>query len=300
MWTYRISGLSVLSEIDIPGAMPYKGSEGTEVYVRVGPVPKLISGEQTTSTRWVSRGSTFLFEVPHVARFMIAAGREITVQISDWDKIQDASLYLLGSVFAVVLYQRRDPILHGSAVAFRGNAAVFCGPSGSGKSTLAAALLEHGCSFMNDDFCRIAFSPNGSPILFPDGRMIKLWEDSVISLSLSSQKTARVDKDSGKYFVRPSSKQILGGRPITSIYILSEARSFCDLRVRRIIGVEAAAHLRANAYKPEIISAMNMESKIFNTIASLISSAAIYMIERPSKMATSYVDVLKAHLLNPA
>jgi hypothetical protein len=65
--------------------------------------------------------------------------------------LESLTVYLLGQIISFALIARgRDP-LHGTSVAFGGNAVAFVGDCGYGKSTLAAALLAHGGRVVTDD-----------------------------------------------------------------------------------------------------------------------------------------------------
>ena len=87
-------------------------------------------------------GEKFLLRVPRLARFLIAHGREIDVELEPDAKQRDALGFVLGTSFGVLLHQRGAFVLHGAAVASDGRAIVICGESGAGKSTLAAALCQ--------------------------------------------------------------------------------------------------------------------------------------------------------------
>jgi len=68
-------------------------------------------------------------------------------------------LYLLGSAWGALCYQRDLLVLHASAVRVDGRAVAFCGRPGMGKSTLAAWLAESGHALVSDDLARFETLP---------------------------------------------------------------------------------------------------------------------------------------------
>lgn len=66
-------------------------------------------------------------------------------------------------------------VLHASAVALGGRAAVLRGPSGAGKSDLALRLIDAGAELVADDVTRIT-REDGRPVARPDPRLAGLIE----------------------------------------------------------------------------------------------------------------------------
>ncbi|MEJ0041822.1 MAG: hypothetical protein WDM81_06255 [Rhizomicrobium sp.] len=157
MFHYRISGLSVASETELPGAIPAMPALEPDVTVQLAPLPMELAGASTTGPNWQMDGEAFLLHVPRVGRFLMSAGKSISVALEDGATPRDASVFVLGSALGILLHQRGALVLHGSAVAREGRAIAICGHSGAGKSTLAAALCQAGSSFVTDDICVVGF-----------------------------------------------------------------------------------------------------------------------------------------------
>src|SRR5262249_39727157 len=140
MYHYRFSGLSVDSEMELPGALAAAREEVPDATVRFGKVPRQLPQPSETGPTWEREGDTILLRVPSLARFLIGDGRSITVALEEGALARDACGFVLGSALGMLLHQRGALVLHGSAVAVNGHAIVICGRSGAGKSTTAAAL----------------------------------------------------------------------------------------------------------------------------------------------------------------
>ena len=93
---------------------------------------------------WQIADKQFLLRVPNVARFMLTDGNQIVFAPESEASAADVPIFIMGTVFGILLHQRQQIVLHASAVEVNGKAIVFCGPSGEGKSTLAAALAQRG------------------------------------------------------------------------------------------------------------------------------------------------------------
>jgi hypothetical protein len=90
---------------------------------------------------------------------------------------EEVPLALCSTVAAHLLAWRGLVPLHGSAVAFDGQAILIAGESGAGKSTLAHALVECGGHLISDDLSVLL--PNrtgGVPMLIPGRPAIRLTE----------------------------------------------------------------------------------------------------------------------------
>ncbi|MBE9213101.1 serine kinase [Plectonema cf. radiosum LEGE 06105] len=90
-------------------------------------------------------------------------------------------LYLVGTVMAILLYQRGLLVLHGSAVEIEGNCAIFLGASGAGKSSTIAALNAHGYSIIADDVAAVNTTKKPNTV-YPAFPQIKLGSELCTSL----------------------------------------------------------------------------------------------------------------------
>ena len=75
---------------------------------------------------------------------MLTDGNQIVFAPESEASAADVPIFIMGTVFGILLHQRQQIVLHASAVEVNGKAIIFCGPSGEGKSTLAAALAQRG------------------------------------------------------------------------------------------------------------------------------------------------------------
>ena len=130
MHSYRVAGLAVASEIELPGAIPARHVSAPAVTVRVAPVPTGLEDATKRGVTWQIAGDRFLFQVAGVARFLLSGGREILFEPASGVAASDISIFLIGTVLDL-LHQRGEIVLHASAVQVNGKAVLFCGASGA-------------------------------------------------------------------------------------------------------------------------------------------------------------------------
>jgi len=280
MYSYRVSGLEVASEVDLPGLIPGDPDGAPDVTIRRAAVPKALEGASAIGPTWQRADGRFLMHVPHVARFLLEGGHSIAFEKEEDAELQDVAVFLSGSVFGVLLHQRNHIVLHASAVMVRGKAVLFCGQSGAGKSTLAAALGEHGYSLIADDQCAIEVGSDAVPRIQPDGRQLRLWEKSIDELGLDGRRGNPMRNRLRKFYVEPVAASD-AAVPIGAVYALFEVRGQQqrpDIEQPNV--VDATRLLVANAYRPLLVHRLDQREIYFRAAAALATTSGIFRLKR--------------------
>ena len=297
MYSYRVAGLAVASEIELPGMIDHPaGGASPEVIVRSGAVPEALEGASEIRPTFQIAGELFLLRIPGVARFLLRAGREMTFEPQDGTPASEIAIFISGTVFGILLHQRGQMVLHASAIRVTDKAVLFCGASGSGKSTIAAALGQRGYSMLSDDVCAITIGAGQVPMAQPDGRQLKLWEQAIDELDLGARRGVAVRGRLEKYYVEPLAG-IEEALPLGAVYILRETRPPRRDGVERLNIVDAAMQIRRNAYRPRLVKAMKQDTQYLEYGASIANKAGVFGLNRPHDFAImpSVLDWLEAH-----
>ena len=299
MHFYCVSGLSVGSEIMLPGLNAMAAAHGRpDVAIRRGPVPAALENASASGPTWEIAGERFLLRIPDVARFLLSAGREIAFEPEAGADAADIPIFIVGTVFGILLHQREQIVLHASAVRVNGNAVLFCGSSGAGKSTLAAALAQRGYPLMTDDVCAITVSDAGTPMVHPDGRQLKLWAQAIERLDLAASRGDRVRGRLEKFYVAPDAA-FSEPLPLGAVYALREARPPHLPGIERPNVVDAALVLRRNAYRPLLVNRMGQKVNYFHAATTIANIAGIFHLTRALNFAAmpEVVSWLEQHWL---
>jgi len=281
---YSVSGLAVESEIALPGVIALAGARRPDVTIRRGRVPETLDNPAASGPTWQIAGKRFLLRIPDIARFLLDDGREIAFEPESESAAADIPIFILGTVFGILLHQREQIVLHASAVRVNGKAVLFCGPSGAGKSTLAAALAQRGYPLMTDDVCVIAVTGNGLPTVHPDGRQLKLWANSIEQLDLAERRGERVRDRLEKFFVEPHAA-FGEALPLGAVYALREARPPYTPGIESPNVVDAALILRRSAYRPMIVTQMDQRANYFYAATAIANMAGVYHLTRALSFA---------------
>lgn len=281
MYNYRISGLSVMSELELRGAISTRPDGGTpDATVRFAAVPHELAGASASGPTWDLEGESFLLRVPRLARFLIEGGRSISVELEEGATAHDASAFVLGTSLGILLHQRGALVLHGAAVARDGRAIAICGHSGAGKSTLAAVLCRQGCEFVTDDICVIGLDSSRQPVVLQDGRQLKLWRQSIEKLDLHARQGEAVRESFEKYFIEPQSSAT--APPLLSaIFVLREAHLPLKDGIEPLALPDAMRMLDYQAYRPGLRTKLGSKPHMLVQAAALFGHAKIFTLTRP-------------------
>ncbi|HZQ14451.1 MAG TPA: hypothetical protein VFB31_16735 [Pseudolabrys sp.] len=213
-----------------------------------------------------------------MARFLLSDGRDIVFEAAAGAERGDVAIFLLGTVFGILLHQRGEIVLHASAVRVDGKAVLFCGSSGAGKSTIAAALAQRGFPVVVDDLCAITLT-GAAPLVQPDGRHLKLWAQAIAQLDLAARRGAPVRQRLQKFFVEPAAV-LAEPLPLGAVYALREARPPHQAGIERPNVVDAALILRRGAYRPLMVNRLGQKADYFRAATAIANAAGIFHLTR--------------------
>jgi len=279
VYWYRVSGLAVASEVNLPGLILGDPDAVPEVTIRRASVPMALDGAVAVGPTWQRSDGRFLLRIPNIARFLLEEGRSIAFEAEQCAEPQDVAVFLSGSVFGVLLHQRNQLVLHASAVLVGGKAVLFCGASGAGKSTLAAALGEHGYPLIADDQCAIEIGDDGIPMIQADGRQLRLWEKSISELGLARRRGDPMRNRLLKFYVDPATASD-AAVPIGAVYALTEIRHSEGPEIERPNVVDATKLLAANAYRPMLVHRFGQRDVYFRGGTTIAATSGIFRLKR--------------------
>ena len=277
---YQVFGLSVSSEIELP--IPENSFDTAQVEIRFGETPGTLGGEAKRGVVYEALPNAVLVKVFDIARFHIVDGSAIIVQPLEKYDSKSAAAFIMGSVFASLLYQRGIMPLHASALEYKGKSVIICGVSGAGKSTLALSLAKHGFRIICDDIVPISFH-NGLPVASSGFNQSKIWKDTATMMDISVEPLVKVREAMDKFYYKAEntllSKELL---PVKHIFILS-ATNKEKPEAKNIEGKDKLLVLRNHLFRKQIAFSMGQEAKLFGSLAKLAASVPVTKIERPTK-----------------
>lgn len=167
--------------------------------------------------------------------------------------------FVLGPAMGALMHQRGLLVLHASAVAMGGVAALFLGDSEWGKSTTAAACYQAGHALVADDTTAVDLT-GAVPTAIPAIPRIKLWPESLRALSLDPDRYERVHAELDKRQL-PAPRGFPGGPvPIGVIYVLDEGTA---IGIEPIAGHEAVIEVVRHSYAVDLLQATGSQGRHF-------------------------------------
>lgn len=272
-------GLRIDSELDLPElqqAPPDSGGE-PEVRIRLGAVKPdgLADARQLGPYLWAGPRQ-FWLQVPAVARFLVSDGSEILVDPEPGIDEESLRVFLLGSAFGALLFQRGLLVLHGNAIQIGDQAMVCVGHSGAGKSTLAAAFLQRGYRILADDVVPVDAQCRALPG-FP---RIKLWQDTASRMQIDTAGLQRIRPEMEKFNFPVMAQFADRALPVRWVYIL-RGENQPDIRFEPVDGMNRFLPLRANTYRVSFLKGMGLNGEHLRLIGQLAARIRLVRITRP-------------------
>lgn len=280
-YLYACYGLTLQSRIQLPELLPLSAlschANVPDIDIRLGLVAQdgLAGGKQIGPNVWVSTRSLWL-QVPHVARFLVSEGREILIDPEPGIDADSLRVFLLGSAFGALLFQRGYLVLHGNAIRIGDQCMVCVGPSGAGKSTLAAGFMRRGYPILADDVVPVDSQCRALPG-FP---RIKLWRDVADQLAIDTTDLRRIRPNTEKFNLPVGSEGAGEPLPIRWIYIL-DSDHLEALKIEPIHGLQRFKPLHNNTYRVRFLQGMALKPEHLKLCGQLAGRIRLARLTRP-------------------
>ncbi|GGZ00386.1 hypothetical protein [Shewanella fodinae] len=293
---YSAYQLTIASELPLPELVQVNGTQ-TDVTIRFDNVAEngLADGEQLGPFLWAAPNTLWL-QVPNVARFLVRNGNEIIIDPADGIDDDSIRVFLLGSAFGALLFQRGLLVIHGNAVRIGDECLICVGPSGAGKSTLAAAFMQRGFDVLADDVVPV----NDAGLALPGFPRIKLWQDAAEQFEIVTDDLRRIRPEMNKFNL-PVNGVVQQALPIRWIYILGSDH-IDEITFEAINGMAKFMPLQNNTYRAKFLHGMQLKSQHLALCGKLASKIRLSRLTRPKLgfTANAMVDaILKDIEVNP-
>lgn len=274
---------TISSDIDLGRRLAVSSvSSGADVAIREGEVPTAIEATQTGAT-YLLNHREFLLDLPDGSRFYVRNGEEIVYSRGSASGDGDMALFILGTAFGALCYQRGLIPIHASAVLIDGRISAITGHSGAGKSTLAANLARRGHSFFSDD--TVIFDPSAasdSAICYAGQKQLKLWNDAIAVTGAEKLDPVREFMAIDKHYAMPANPSSIYRAELAKLLVLRRTRgdSAHPNQIEPIKGSNALRAIQANFYRPHFAETILGRGNLFRALKILLETVEIARFTR--------------------
>lgn len=264
---------------------PYLSDGNADVIIAQGEVPENLKSKTGGGIAYDVTQTEFLLRLPNGTRYLVRNGDEIIYHRGDNVSDRDIVLFLLGSAWGALCYQRGLLPLHASAVTVNGRVYAFTGHSGAGKSTLSAALADREAEFFTDDVLIInPATISDQAICYAGQKDLKLWKNSLKMTNAKKMGPVRDAEGFEKYFAMPANSASPMAGSLAALLILTKGKKLGEdspADIQKIAGGAALKQLSSSIYRPLFAEKIWGRKKLYEALAQLIGAIEIYQFSRP-------------------
>lgn len=301
MYSYWVYGFGLSSNFQLPALLSVN-SAADSAADSVPDVTLQINKETTTfpsipnqNEAYInfSTEETLIFH-PKAGLFILRDGREVVIKPVQGADLEFIRLYILGTVLTVLLYQRGQLVLHGSAIAIGDGVVGFIGDSGWGKSSLAAALYCRGRRILSDDAIVID-SCTGELLVHPGYPHLKISTSVATCLEFDAAAITAVHPESDEISYRVSQNFLNSPLPLKQLYILEKGSK---LSIEPVSAYEALRRVMMNSLPTMWLCQQTPQQ--FLQCTKLVNSVPFYRLERSQDLTSlpSLAEMVEAHVLS--
>lgn len=221
----------------------------------------------------------FFLQIYNQAQFYVEKGEHINIYLEEGADTDSVQLFLKGSVLGSVLLQKKILAFHGSAFNYNEHGVLICGRAGAGKSSVTAAFCQNDASFITDDITPISISAE-KIYINPLKTEIKLWDDALEQLNLSSENLKKIRPTLNKFYYPYEHNSEFN--PILHLIIILETHNKDEFTSSELIGVNKFKALKNQIYRKIYLKGMpKTEQHLCRQLLNLGPKIKVLQISRP-------------------
>lgn len=278
MFSYFAYGLGIQSALPLPEFVAAKA--GCDVTIRLGSVDSTpndyVPLEVADRPAYLKiTSSEAIISLKDIGVFLVRGGNEVVVIPAPSVDDRLIRSCIVGTVMAVLLYQRGLLVLHASVVYLNGGAVAFIGNSGAGKSSTAAALYARGHNIIADDVAAVKLGI-GSATVFPGFPQIKLSPEAAVSLGYDIESLHLLHPQEEKRGYRLTHGFPQAPLPLLRVYVIAEDAA---LNIEPLRPQEAVIELVRHSRPTTLFHSGGTPH--FLQCANLAKELTVYRLKRP-------------------
>lgn len=278
---YRIYGLNVKSEIEIPELLAIDDLDVSKVDVNIkrAPIAEEIINSIHNRSWYKYENERMVFKVNKVGAFYIENGESIIVDEFEDADSQLIKTFILGTSFGMILSQRGLLAMHGGTVLVDGKAIILTGQSGAGKSTLTNAFRHYEYPFMADD---VSATIEDKEEIFVEAAypQQKICRDAMEKMGYNISDYRLIDEGRGKYVI-PTHKTFIRERKKLGAIFEIEQWDNDEVKIDEVLGQDKMKTVLRNIYRIEVIAPHGIQAKYFKKAINIAKNIPVYRIKRP-------------------
>lgn len=279
MHHYFAYGLTIASEIALPGMVECAAGDVVDLTIAEGPVdPDAIPGDNFRN--WRAEPGRLFLELFGEGRMLVEHGKRITFERTAADEGLHLVSTIMGTGLAAILLQREILPIHSCCVNTGNGAVIVMGKSGAGKSTTLTGLLDAGCTMMVDDVTGVRVGEGSAPIAIPAFPSVRVWQDVLERSGTDFSALDRVRPDMAKYYV-PVEDFHGQPEPLAGI-IYMVAGNGSEPSVTQLDPTQRIAPLRQMVYRKNFLKSFGLEAFAFRAVAASARDVPMVRYERPT------------------
>lgn len=299
-WHYMNAGLRIISDLELPEweiflAQGQQGQPDVVIRLEVS-IPETVLALE--GREYIS-ATEYRFCVPETGSYRVTNGNDIAVVPAPGAGQRELRLFLLGSAWGALCYQRGVFAVHAGAVCVGQHAVLFCAKQGKGKSTMTACLAFKGHALVSDDLCCIDMQPP-QPLVYPSTQRLRLWRDA---LTAFNRDVATLEQDHfrlDKYLLPWKEEPVITPLRLRGIYLLE----WGEYGLTRLTGRNALqSFVSAATYRGALLERMGLAGPYWQRCLDLVQNVPVWQLTRPRDLTSldRIAELLEHHWTsNPA